>query len=40
MVKSGNSRDGERHRVVPEELAEFKKLVRGHERLLRAIGEL
>ena len=40
MAKSGNSKDEERYRVVSEEIEEFKKLVKGHEKLLRAIGEL
>ncbi len=40
MGKSGNSRDDERYKVVSEELSEFRKLVKGHEKLLKAIGEL
>ncbi|MEK6958243.1 MAG: hypothetical protein AABW99_04685 [archaeon] len=40
MEKSGNSKDEARYRIVSEEIREFKKLVKGHEELLRAIGEL
>ena len=40
MGKSGNSRDDERYKGVSEDLSEFRKLVKGHEKLLKAIGEL
>ncbi|MFH1224225.1 MAG: hypothetical protein V1676_00295 [Candidatus Diapherotrites archaeon] len=40
MAKSGNSQDKLRCKIVSEELAEFNKLVRGHRKLLVAIGEL
>ncbi|MDO8634543.1 MAG: hypothetical protein Q7K34_04600 [archaeon] len=40
MEKSGNSKDEERYKIVEEEIQEFKKLVKGYEKLLRAIGEL
>ncbi len=40
MGKSGNSRDESRYKVVEEEIQEFKKIIKGHEKLLKAIGEL
>ncbi|HLC79659.1 MAG TPA: hypothetical protein VJG83_04545 [archaeon] len=40
MEKSGNSKDENRYKIVAEEIEEFKRLVKGHEKLLRAIGEL
>lgn len=40
MVKSENSKDNARYKIVSEELKEFNKLVKGHEKLLEAIGKL
>lgn len=40
MGKSGNSGDENRYKIVAEEIEEFKRLIKGHEKLLRAIGEL
>ncbi|MEK6917091.1 MAG: hypothetical protein AABW92_05085 [Nanoarchaeota archaeon] len=40
MVKSENLKDKERLVVVSEEIEMFKNLIKGHEKLLIAIGEL
>lgn len=40
MEKSKNSKDRLRYRIVSKELEEFNKLVKGHKRLLVAIGKL
>ena len=40
MVKSKNLDDKEVCEIVLKELEEFKKLIKGHEKLLRAIGSL
>ena len=40
MAKSGNSKGEKRYKIVAEELEEFNKLIRGHEKLLEAIGKL
>ncbi len=40
MAKSENSRDKLAYRILFEELAEFNLLVKGHEKLLRAIASL
>jgi hypothetical protein len=40
MVKSKNSKDSLRCKIVSEELEEFNKLVKGHQKLLEAIGKL
>jgi len=40
MAKSGSSKDSERYKVVSRELKEFNKLIKGHEKLLQAIGKL
>ena len=40
MEKSGHLSEEVRHRIVNEEIQEFKKLIKGHEKILRAIGEL
>ncbi|MFH1696140.1 MAG: hypothetical protein ABH850_07005 [Candidatus Micrarchaeota archaeon] len=40
MEKSGNSKDSFRYKIVSEELREFNKLIKGHKKLLIAIGEL
>lgn len=38
MVKSENFKD--KHRIVIEEVENFKNLVKGHEKILEAIGNL
>ena len=38
MEKSENSKD--KHRIVIEEIERFKELVKGHEKILEAIGNL
>ncbi|MCX6801899.1 MAG: hypothetical protein NT067_02180 [Candidatus Diapherotrites archaeon] len=38
--KSGNLKDSERCEIVSEEIEEFNKLVKGHKKLLEAIGRL
>lgn len=40
MEKSVNSRDKENLSIVSEEISNFKKLIKGHEKLLEAIGSL
>ena len=40
MVKFGNSKDKERMEIVSQEIEKFKNLIKGHEKLLVAIGEL
>jgi len=40
MEKSKNSSDKERYEVVSEEIKHFEKLIRGHKKLLTAIGNL
>lgn len=40
MAKSDNTKDSLRRKIVSEELKEFNKLVKGHEKLLAAIGRL
>ncbi|MFH1391848.1 MAG: hypothetical protein ABIH20_06045 [Candidatus Diapherotrites archaeon] len=40
MVKSGNSKDELRYKIVSEELEEFNNLVKGHKKLLEAVGKL
>lgn len=40
MKKSGSLRDKEAYKVVSEELERFNKLIKGHEELLIAIGNL
>jgi hypothetical protein len=40
MEKSENLSDNERYEFVVEEIERFKKLIRGHEKLLAAIGNL
>lgn len=40
MEKSRNSKDKEAYGIISEELAKFNLLVKGHEKLLRAIGSL
>ena len=40
MEKSENLSDKVRLQIVQEEIARFKKLIKGHEKLLEAIGNL
>ena len=40
MAKSENSKDKERMKIVSEEIERFKSLIKGHEKLLTAIGKL
>lgn len=40
MAKSRNSKDKLRSKIVSEEITEFNRLVKGHEKLLEAIGKL
>lgn len=40
MVKSENLSDKEICEIILKELEEFKKLIKGHEKLLEAIGNL
>ncbi len=38
MAKSKNSKD--KNKIVLQELQHFKKLIKGHEKILEAIGKL
>ncbi len=40
MAKLENLNDREKSKLVTSELAYFRELIRGHEKLLQAIGEL
>ena len=40
MVKSKNSKDGMKLKILKEELNNFSKLIEGHRKLLAAIGNL
>ncbi|MFH1695565.1 MAG: hypothetical protein ABH850_04025 [Candidatus Micrarchaeota archaeon] len=40
MAKPKNSKDNLRCKIVSEELEEFNNLIKGHKKLLIAIGEL
>ena len=40
MDRSKNLKDKTRYKIVIEEIERFKKLVRGHKKLLAAIGNL
>lgn len=40
MEKSKNSDQAERARIVIEEIEEVEKLIKGHKKLLEAIGRL
>ena len=40
MVKSKNLKDSERLEIVREEVDNFNKLVKGHRKLLEAVGKL
>ncbi len=40
MEKLENLKDEERAKIVVEEIEKFKKLIKGHEKILYAIGKL
>ena len=40
MVKSGNLKDKQKYEIVAGELAYFNKLIKGHEKILKAIAGL
>ena len=40
MAKSGSSEDKIRQKIGLEEIEKFNKLIKGHEKILKAIGEL
>jgi len=40
MAKSENSKDKKACEIMSEEIKKFKELIKGHEKILRAIGEL
>ena len=40
MEKSKSLGDKERYEIVAEEIKHFEKLIKGHEKLLEAIGNL
>jgi hypothetical protein len=40
MEKSDHLSEDERQQILIEELKKFEKLVKGHEKLLEAIGKL
>ena len=40
MAKSESSKDKKVYELVTEELERFMKLIKGHEKLLQAIGQL
>ena len=40
MVESGNLDDKKRYEIVSEELKRFNRLVKGHKKILYAIGNL
>ncbi len=40
MAKYAHSKDKEIYELVVKELEHFKKLMKGHEKLIKAIGEL
>ena len=40
MAKSENSKDEICSKIVSEELKRFSQLIKGHEKLLEAIGKL
>lgn len=40
MVKSENLKDREKYKIVSEEIIKFKNLIKGHEKILEAIGSL
>jgi hypothetical protein len=40
MARSENSKDNEKYKIVVEELNKFEELIKGHRKLLLAIGRL
>ena len=40
MVKSENLNDKQRYKIVVQEIEKFMKLIKGHEKILEAIGRL
>ena len=40
MEKSENLDDKKRYEIVAEEIEQFEKLIKGHKKLLEAIGNL
>jgi len=40
MVKLKSLKDKEKYEIVSSELKDFNKLIKGHEKLLKAIGNL
>ena len=40
MKKSKNSQDKNKIKIVINEIQHFKKLIKGHEKILEAIGKL
>ncbi len=40
MAKSENLKDKEAYQIVAREVSRFNQLVKGHEKLLQAIGQL
>ena len=40
MAKSKNLKGKEKLKIVKKEIEKFSKLVKGHEKLLKAIGKL
>ncbi len=40
MTKSKNLKDETKYKIVAEELQKFEKLIKGHKKLLLAIGRL
>ena len=40
MEKSKNLDDKKRYKIVAEEIEHFEKLIKGHEKILEAIGNL
>ncbi len=40
MAKSKNSNDNQNYQIMAKELKEFNQLIKGHQKLLEAIGKL
>ena len=40
MVKSENLKDKEKYKILEQEIKEFNNLIKGHKKLLVAIGNL
>ena len=40
MVKSENLKDKQKYQLVVKEIEQFMKLIKGHEKILEAIGKL